>query len=111
MYAVTVDSRRSGGIENTGTTCSSAASSDPITRCATPAPTRICAQFAITFGSPASRAASAVAAARSARSGLPVLVATDSAKIACRPVENDYADCPESLISCTSEFANFSRCL
>ena len=84
------------GSTSTGSISAAAPSSDPFSRCAIPAPTRICAQFAGIFGVPADHAASATDAASSIAAASPICAATDCVKTACRVIGNDQADSPES---------------
>ena len=71
---------------------------------------RICAQFAGSFGSPLAHAVSAIAAARSALSGSPVWIATDSSNIACRPVGNDQTDAADLQPTGNASAAFRARC-
>src|SRR5271170_987296 len=80
------------GRANTGSTSTTAPSTDPFSRCAIPALTRICAQFAEILGAPADHAASATDAACSIASASPICAATDCAKTACLVRGNDQAE-------------------
>src|SRR5580704_17833334 len=98
-----------GGRASTGSTSATAPSSDPFSRCAIPAPTRIWAQFAETFGAPADQAASAAAAACNIAPASPSCVATDCAKTACRVRGNDQAESPESGVRSSAARAALAR--